>query len=274
MKLNIKAVGAAVALALAASAANANGLLNVSNSTGSDLTLNEWTALGNNGETLDLGIQAAALPTSTETWTITNSNFLNIFENTNDDAVWDVVGGAVSGSNSAFATTSTGTTATPVASEPLGTLSVGHAVTNLQLAYGYLATGGTSNTFGSSTTGSVQTSSTNTYWAASNAAGGGNFSDTTETFSDPGNGTASSTMILEGLGTNGQSVKLGTFTLVFNQVFGGTPATSATLTFTPTGATLPLSPVPLPAAVWLFGSGLLGLVGIGRRRLAGGAAAA
>jgi hypothetical protein len=29
---------------------------------------------------------------------------------------------------------------------------------------------------------------------------------------------------------------------------------------------LAVSAVPLPAAVWLFGSGLLGLVGIGRRR--------
>lgn len=29
----------------------------------------------------------------------------------------------------------------------------------------------------------------------------------------------------------------------------------------------PLAPVPLPAAVWLFGSGLLGLLGFGRRRL-------
>lgn len=28
-----------------------------------------------------------------------------------------------------------------------------------------------------------------------------------------------------------------------------------------------VSPVPLPAAVWLFGSGLLGLLGIGRRRI-------
>jgi hypothetical protein len=30
--------------------------------------------------------------------------------------------------------------------------------------------------------------------------------------------------------------------------------------------TAPTAPVPLPAAVWLFGSGLLGLVGVGRRR--------
>ena len=28
----------------------------------------------------------------------------------------------------------------------------------------------------------------------------------------------------------------------------------------------PVSPVPLPAAVWLFGSALIGFVGLGRRR--------
>lgn len=31
-------------------------------------------------------------------------------------------------------------------------------------------------------------------------------------------------------------------------------------------STVTLSPVPVPAAVWLFGSGLLGLVGVARRR--------
>jgi hypothetical protein len=29
-----------------------------------------------------------------------------------------------------------------------------------------------------------------------------------------------------------------------------------------------VSPVPIPAAVWLFGSGLLGLIGIARRKKA------
>jgi hypothetical protein len=40
--------------------------------------------------------------------------------------------------------------------------------------------------------------------------------------------------------------------------------TNGTLTFTGNST----SPVPLPAAVWLFGSGLMGLVGVSRRRKA------
>ena len=35
-----------------------------------------------------------------------------------------------------------------------------------------------------------------------------------------------------------------------------------------TDGTLQIAPVPIPAAVWLFGSGLLGLIGVGRRRSA------
>lgn len=43
---------------------------------------------------------------------------------------------------------------------------------------------------------------------------------------------------------------------------------SDTLTFSVEGNTITASPVPLPAAVWLFGSGLAGLVGPARRRMA------
>jgi hypothetical protein len=39
------------------------------------------------------------------------------------------------------------------------------------------------------------------------------------------------------------------------------------LTFNPAITTL-IAPVPIPAAVWLFGSGLLGLVGISWRKKA------
>ncbi len=40
-------------------------------------------------------------------------------------------------------------------------------------------------------------------------------------------------------------------------------ADNGTVTFTGNGGP---PPVPLPAAVWLFGSGVLGLVGVSRRR--------
>lgn len=43
---------------------------------------------------------------------------------------------------------------------------------------------------------------------------------------------------------------------------------SDTLHFALDGNTITVSPVPVPAAVYLFGSGLIGLVGLARRRLA------
>lgn len=42
---------------------------------------------------------------------------------------------------------------------------------------------------------------------------------------------------------------------------------SDTLNFTLDGNTITVSPVPVPAAVWLFGSGLIGLAGLARRHM-------
>lgn len=54
---------------------------------------------------------------------------------------------------------------------------------------------------------------------------------------------------------------------LYSLVYGGNPAFSLGQTgshaFT---ATLTTAPVPLPAAVWLFGSGVIGLAGLARRR--------
>jgi hypothetical protein len=65
---------------------------------------------------------------------------------------------------------------------------------------------------------------------------------------------------LYGFTGNGNTSKLQTYIL-------GSVVLSATgtLTFSPNAHT---APVPLPAAAWLFGSGLLGLVGVSRRRKA------
>jgi hypothetical protein len=75
--------------------------------------------------------------------------------------------------------------------------------------------------------------------------------------------TVGSTVALYGItGNNGlgavQSYVLGTASL----------GTNGTLTLAGNTVTAPPPPVPLPAAVWLFGSGLLGLVGVSRRRKA------
>jgi hypothetical protein len=57
----------------------------------------------------------------------------------------------------------------------------------------------------------------------------------------------------------------GTGTLQSYILGSATLATNGTLTFTGNSVT---APVPLPAAVWLLGSGLMGLVGVSRRRKA------
>jgi hypothetical protein len=76
---------------------------------------------------------------------------------------------------------------------------------------------------------------------------------TFNTLSSPG--TASNFYFLTGSGSSGRS----TDTLIGSMNFA-----AGVLTYTSNNA----SAVPLPAAVWLLGSGLVGLMGIGRRRAA------
>jgi hypothetical protein len=79
------------------------------------------------------------------------------------------------------------------------------------------------------------------------------------------------------LGTLGTSYQLFGFTgnnskaATIQSYLLGTATLAANGTLTITGNST--APVPLPAAVWLFGSGLMGLVGVSRRRKAAVAAA-
>lgn len=57
----------------------------------------------------------------------------------------------------------------------------------------------------------------------------------------------------------GESGFTGDFTSDFDNLIGGVPGTGA--------GVANVAPVPLPAAVWLFGAGLMGLFGIARSRV-------
>jgi hypothetical protein len=135
------------------------------------------------------------------------------------------------------------------------------AAANLGTVYQTISTY-SGNTFGASATGSVSTTpASGLYWAASLSQGSGQINNSTDIIADTSGTDTSSTAFFKALNSTGtvETVISGVWSLVFNAVGGS--ATSATLTWTPTA-------VPLPAAVWLLGSALLGLAGVSRRRLA------
>jgi hypothetical protein len=57
-------------------------------------------------------------------------------------------------------------------------------------------------------------------------------------------------------------------TLQFNAATGAAGGSTSFLEIDNVSVTADVSAVPVPAAVWLFGSGLLGLVGVARRKKA------
>ena len=58
------------------------------------------------------------------------------------------------------------------------------------------------------------------------------------------------------------------YTLQFAAVCGGSPSCTADYYFDNVSIMADVNAVPIPAAVWLFGSGLLGLIGVARRKKA------
>jgi hypothetical protein len=75
-----------------------------------------------------------------------------------------------------------------------------------------------------------------------------------------------------GNGTATANTGVGTSTTLYHVAMGTTQtafvalASLGTVTLTATGLTFAPTAVPLPAAIWLLGGGLLGLAGVGRRK--------
>jgi hypothetical protein len=91
-----------------------------------------------------------------------------------------------------------------------------------------------------------------------------------------GTGAVGGSTNLYGQGLDQSNIGLGTQTTLFGVTGNGNAGKvqsyvlGTNLTLTSAGV-LQVSSVPLPAAVWLFGSGLLGLIGVGRRKVAAAA---
>jgi len=116
------------------------------------------------------------------------------------------------------------------------------------------------------------------YLAASYVAGGKSYaftagSTTGQVWGGTGAGNQAGSTDLYGQGPDtagiglGQAVNLYALTGNGNLLQAQSYLLGNNLTLSSNG-TLSVGAVPLPAAVWLFGSGLLGLIGVGRRRVA------
>jgi len=79
------------------------------------------------------------------------------------------------------------------------------------------------------------------------------------------------------VGQNGYGTTINMLSLGTDDGIGGSPidhgvfqgySANFDITSITTGSISPISTVPVPAAAWLFGSGLIGLVGLARRKKA------
>jgi hypothetical protein len=178
------------------------------------------------------------------------TSLLSLGAQTGNKVEWTVMGGGSEASGSLqFVTTDTNSS--------LGTLTGRSGVNAGHWQVGMTATAQVLNT----------NTGANPDVLATSAAGAGNWDPTLAGISNPSdwynNGP---TNLVNGVGTSAKlynvtAVGSNSTNLLGVSVLGNVTLTSAGLVFSTITA-----PVPLPAAIWLLGSGLLGLFGIGRRK--------
>lgn len=254
-------IGVAGALALGASvAAHASIVVPSSSSTG-DLIL--WADVFN-GTTLvdafagDTGISVSGVTSTSAPAKFTNANLNTLLADatTGTTVVWGLQGGNGTSSGAPYMLSSVGTSVATA----FGTGTDGSVLNGMGL--GLTSEIRELNSFVDSTN-SFQKNNDGT-----TALGGTGFNPTaqaadvynwygnTKSIAVTGLGTQAALYLLTAADTNGGTPV--TFTDLLNATLTSTGLSFSTLSTT--------SPVPVPAAVWLLGSGLLGLAGVARRK--------
>lgn len=239
MNLKIKQALAVAGLALVGSAAQAT-------IPQGDIVFDIWNqTLGSSGFTLDTGLNVATWnPAQSFSVTVTNPGVVAAFNGGLTNIQWTL--SATNGSNVYFSTTAT-SAATLGTATGEGSFEIGNAVGAMQTFYTTMSNGQTSV-------------AADNFWAANASQFSGTLADPTDIVGKAGNANFAA------LDPNANaSLYGGHWTLSFLDATGAAitagTAVSAVLSWAPNA-------VPLPAAVWLLGSGLMGLAGVGRRKIA------
>ena len=266
MKASIKL--AVIGLAVLGGAAQAANITNTPlSSGGSDLVLFVTDTANNKFYVQDLGVQVSALIASPLTADGQNYDAdTNGYGSINESAISTLVSNSSSANLAAFLSTASASTQWTVmgANNNLGNYTVGGQYVAFTSSQDQLANYWTGTNVNSARGG------TQAFFASVNSATYTNGVSSNTGFGDSATGLHAPDAFV-GFAANGDG--LGSAQNLYLLATAGTPGNYAnnyisvgTLSLSSAGLSYSATPTPIPAALWLLGSGLMGLVGIGRRR--------